>query len=311
MINSNFQLDKLTFDVGGMGIKSILFDQNEKIILEKHIYYPNYEKGQKVKLKTILELINNEIKAHQNKIDLGICIPGILDSKKFEILTESFLVDIKNINIFNELTKNNKNINKLLIENDAKSAALGELDYGYSSIYKDCIFITIGSGVGGAVIIDGKIVNGSNGLAGEISKIYSNLENTDERVLAHVGSTMALQYEYSISSKTNINDINGKLIMEKFKNNDIFAVDAVLKITNALARSILNMSVILNPEVIIVGGGISENKDFIEKLINKTSEYFINQKIDNFMPKIIPCKLGNKAGCYGMLSKLNKEKTNV
>ncbi len=189
-----------------------------------------------------------------------------------------------------------------VVENDVKSAAMGELYYGAGIGSESAFVLTVGTGIGGCLIIDGKIHRGASGHAGEIG--YMPFETDKFEALA---STSAL-VEKSLKSYPDKNLDNGKKIFDAIDKGDEDAKKLVEEMTDILARGISNIMLIANPEVILIGGGISEQKEkFIDPIIEKTKTYVPANIFES--TKIKATKLGNKSGLYGAYA-LYKENIN-
>lgn len=189
-----------------------------------------------------------------------------------------------------------------VVENDVKSAAMGELIYGAGQGYNSAFVLTVGTGIGGSLILDGKIHRGASGHAGEIG--YMPFETDKFEALA---STSAL-VEKSLESYPDKNLDNGKKIFDAIDKCDEDAKKLVDQMTDILARGISNIMLIANPELILIGGGISEQKEkFIDPIIEKVKTYVPENIFES--TKIKATKLGNKSGLYGAYA-LYKENIN-
>ena len=189
-----------------------------------------------------------------------------------------------------------------VVENDVKSAAMGELIYGAGQGYNSAFVLTVGTGIGGSLILDGKIHRGASGHAGEIG--YMPFETDKFEALA---STSAL-VEKSLESYPEKNLDNGKKIFDAIDKGYEDAKKLVDQMTDILARGISNIMLIANPELILIGGGISEQKEkFIDPIIEKVKTYVPENIFES--TKIKATKLGNKSGLYGAYA-LYKENIN-
>lgn len=189
-----------------------------------------------------------------------------------------------------------------IVENDVKSAAMGELIYGAGQGYNSAFVLTVGTGIGGCLILDGKIHRGASGHAGEIGYIPFETDKFEA-----IASTSAL-VEKSLESYPEKNLDNGKKIFDAIDKCDEDAKKLVDQMTDILARGISNIMLIANPELILIGGGISEQKEkFIDPIIEKVKTYVPENIFES--TKIKATKLGNKSGLYGAYA-LYKENIN-
>ena len=179
-----------------------------------------------------------------------------------------------------------------VVENDVKAAAMGEMAYGAGKDYKSAFVLTVGTGIGGALILDGKIHRGASGHAGEIG--YMPFE-TDK--FERLGSTSALVRK--ASEKYPDKDFsNGKKIFEAIDRGDEDAKFLVEEMTDILARGISHIMRIVNPELILIGGGVSEQKEkFLDPIRDKVKSYIPDNIYES--TSIRSTDLGNKSGLYG------------
>ncbi|WP_311481154.1 ROK family protein [uncultured Anaerococcus sp.] len=179
-----------------------------------------------------------------------------------------------------------------VVENDVKAAAMGELTYGAGKGFNSAFVLTVGTGIGGALILDGKIHRGASGHAGEIG--YMPFETDKFEALA---STSAL-VKNSQKFYPDKNFKNGKIIFNAIDDGDEDAIKLVDDMTRFLARGIANIMLIVNPELILIGGGISEQKEkFLDPIIEKVRAY-VPENIFA-ATRIKATELGNKSGLYG------------
>ncbi len=179
-----------------------------------------------------------------------------------------------------------------IVENDVKAAAMGELNFGAGLGFHSAFVLTVGTGIGGCLILDGKIYRGASGHAGEIG--YMPFETNKFEALA---STSAL-VKKSLEAYPEKNLDNGKKIFDAIDAGDADAKKLVEEMTDILARGISNIMLIVNPEVILIGGGISEQKEkFLDPIIEKIKTYVPENIFEKTAIK--PTELGNKSGLYG------------
>ncbi|WP_339033342.1 ROK family protein [Spiroplasma endosymbiont of Cantharis rufa] len=315
------------YDIGGMSTKKIVMDHKNKIISEDVISYDDTKRPNSWQLDAsyVFSLIKKDL-PKDTKINLGISIPGIIDSNNYRILSESALTNINEINL-KDFFKDLKNIEMFKIENDAKAAAYGEYYFGQNQKYKNMLHVTVGTGLGGGIIIDGKIYKGFKGGAGELSKLFSNFDSENMNLVVQSTSTGANLKRYTdsielgklaeiedvVTAKTKDNTkikklIDGKLFMKLVEENETIAVKVFDIWTTSLAKYLVSLNFLMDFEIITIGGGMSSNSKFLDTIIKKTNDYIILFK--NFSPieniNIVKSNLENRAGCYGILAKLIK-----
>ncbi|MEF9984241.1 MAG: ROK family glucokinase [Oscillospiraceae bacterium] len=297
-------------DIGGTAVKMGLFTISGELNLEWSIPTDLRNAGENIISQiasSIKEKLNdNNLTLNQLK-GIGVGVPGPVNSEGIVPLCVNLgWTDKKVAKEFEELCCTN-----VIIANDANAAGLGEIWKGCASGYENVVFITLGTGVGGSIICGQKIAIGKNGISGEIGHL---IVNPFEKEMCNCGRYGCLeQYasatglikrvetllscENNNSILTNLSNITAKDIIDAAKLNDIVANIAVEEVTDKLGFALANISCVIDPEMFIIGGGMSEAGGF---LIDKIAKYY--QKYAFSASKSTPiCKsiLGNKAGIYG------------
>lgn len=195
--------------------------------------------------------------------------------------------------------------------NDANVAALGELWQGGGKGFNNLVMVTLGTGVGGGIVLDGKIVTGSHGAAGELGHMPVVYEDTDvcgcgkkgclEQVASATGivkvTKKLLISEDMPSSLRDIADFTAKDVFDAAKEGDVLANKSVAKLGEYLGIALSHISCVVDPDVFIIGGGVSKAGDF---LINAVTNVYTEKAFHQC--KKTPIKLatlGNSAGIYG------------
>ena len=287
----------LSFDVGGTNIKYSLIDTNGNILKsDKYTTITNREE--------FLNKIEDIVKENSEKIEgLAFSMPGVIDVDKGHMITGGALYELYDYNFKEELEKRIKI--PVEIENDVNCVALAEKWLGNAKENKNFICLTIGTGVGGALFINDKIVRGAKYSAGEFGfMITERLKNTADSTLSMRGSVRGgLIKSYAKKVNQNWEELDGKKIFEYAENGDEIAIETINEFYTNIAYSIFNLIVSLNPEKILVGGEISVRTDFIEKIKEKLEEIkseIVDLKNLEF-PVIERCKFLNDSGKIGAL----------
>lgn len=195
--------------------------------------------------------------------------------------------------------------------NDANMAALGEYWQGGGKGYKNVIMVTLGTGVGGGIIINGKMLAGVNGAGGEIGHMTIDLDEQDvcncgkkgclEQYASATGivrlANRALQTSTKSSKLRELKYISAKEIFDAAKGGDNLASELVEEHGRRLGLALANVACVVDPEVFVIGGGVSKAGDI---LINTTSKYFQEYSFHACRnTKFELATLGNDAGMYG------------
>lgn len=310
----------LGIDLGGMSIKAGLCDENGNILLQDSCPTVRDEDGDRI-LKDMAALCNRVLEQAGVKAEdveyAGIASPGTADSERGVIVYASTLpfLHYPLAEKLSALT----GIRKVYIENDANAAAKGEAIFGAAKGYGDSLFITLGTGVGGGIIVDGKILTGCNFAGAELGHMviihggksctcgrrgclecYASatalIEQTKEKMEANPDSAM---WELCGGE---IDKADGRTAFDAMRKGDAAAKEVVDAYIGYLACGITNFINIFQPEVLSIGGGISnEGENLLAPLreIVEKEQYSRNSEKKTLI-KI--AKLGNRAGIVGAAS---------
>lgn len=282
----------LGIDLGGTKISSAILTRSGKIVATDTI--PTFaSKGVKIVVNRIYQCVQNVCKKAEISLSeiscIGVGAPGPVNSKKGVILNPPNLKGWKKVYLKRILEK--KFNTKVVLENDANCAALAELYFGNGKKFYNFIYITISTGIGGGIIIDKKIYSGSSGSAGEIGHIVIDLNSKIKCSCGKFGHLEGLASGKAIEKIYKISPI---ALAEKLKNNDKSALKIIDEIGYIIGIGLTNLVNILNPQAIIIGGGVSNIGNPLLKKINKTIKQNALAKV-----KILPAKLKNNVGTIG------------
>jgi len=290
----------VSIDVGGTAIKYALFSEKAEIIREGKIPTPKNKKDFK---KAIVTIVN------QYGIDyaidaVGMSMPGFINSETGDTGQTGALMFMEGTN-FVDLFKDEFPY-PLFIENDANCVALAESGYGHAVGVSDFLVLTVGTGIGGALFLNDELYTGSQFKAGELGKMRINYNTHPNSTLHEFAAMPPLIKNYKALELENTPDvITGEHIFEHAKRNERVE-QLITDWVDTLCIGIFNMAVTLNPQKILIGGGVSENPDYIS-LINERMENI--WEWEDFKVPIVACKYYNKAGVTGAYH-LAKEKLN-
>ena len=296
-------------DLGGTFIKGCILTEDGSVIIKDKIKTTN---------ETIAEDIASFVKDLENRAGvkvqaIGVGTPGIVDSKR------GVVVLAKNVGFKNEKLREKiqKHISlPVYVTNDANAAALGEYFVGAGSKYKNLILVTLGTGVGGGIIIDGKLFEGHKSAGAEIGHITLRVRGekctcgrrgcfeaySSATALIRDTKKAMLKDKESVLWKlcdNNIENVNGKTAFDGFELNDKTSIKVVRRYIKYLAEGITDLANIFRPEVILLGGGISGSKDILLKPLDRIlrKEIFAGSR---YAPvRINVASLGNDAGMIG------------
>lgn len=272
-------------DIGGSNVKYGLYGENglgHKGSFKTPDTYPL--------MKEELFQVLSEMKKETEISGAAISAPGAVDSNQGYIGGLSAVPYIHHFNIIEDL-ESFLGI-PVSIENDANCAALAELYKGAARDVNDVLFMVIGSGIGGAVIMDRKLYKGRNLFGGE----FGYMLLTEKDSLSSLGSPVHMARRYS--EETGV-EVEGSEVFLRAEDGDPVAVKHVESLIDGLARGIFNLSCTFNPDRIVIGGGISRREDLIPRLLERTKWYLSGKGAEGLEVDLVPCTFRSDANLIG------------
>lgn len=306
-------------DLGGTTCKLGLFQADGTLMEKWEIPTDTRENGKNV-LPDIAASVEEKIRQHhisrEQIIGAGIGVPGAVNNEG---------VVNRCINLGWGIVPVSKELSSLLsvpvyTANDANVAALGEAWKGSGNGYSSIAMITLGTGIGGGVVLDGQIINGFHGAAGELGHIVVNPEEQDacncgnhgciEQYASATGIVRQARKQLAESSVDSVlrkeQDLSAKSVFDAAKAGDVLAKKIAEEVCDMLGRVIGTICNVINPEAVIIGGGVSRAGDILLELVQ---EGFRNSVFHASRDTVIRlASLGNDAGIYGAMKLLlNKD----
>lgn len=298
-------------DVGGTSVKLGLFDQ-------EHLISKSQFNTVKINL-LVKELVKNiKLLFETNNIDIkylkgiGIGFPGHVDGKNGIVVYSNNLV-AHNYPLVSEIQKE-LNV-PIRISNDANVAAFGEYHFGIGKNYNNIVFVTLGTGVGGGIIIDGKILEGKNGAGAELGHMVisrnGELCSCGRRgCFETYASAKALLKNARVAMNNNPtsilnqmvedpNDLDGIVFFNALEKNDKVAKIVFEEYIENLAEGLTNLANIFRPDAIILGGGISYRGNELMAPLQERLGKMIYGGQWNAKVELMISELKNDAGIYG------------
>ena len=299
----------LGVDIGGTTVKMGLFEETGKLLEKWEIQTRTKEKGKFI-LSDVAESLTGVLRARAidtaSVIGIGCGVPAPVSKTGYvEKSANLGWEDYEAGETLHRLTGL-----KVSIGNDANVAALGEMWQGGGKGYKDLIVMTLGTGVGGGIIVDGGCVTGAHGSGGEIGHITVNPHETRacgcgrkgclEQYASATGiAHMADQKMQKETRKTVLkpHGNTAKDVFDAVKQGDVVAKEVAESFGKALGKAAANLAVVTDPEVFVIGGGVSKAGpvllDYVEKAFQENAFY------GNRNTKFVLATLGNDAGITG------------
>ncbi|MCR4845287.1 MAG: ROK family glucokinase [Eubacterium sp.] len=305
-------MEKYVFgvDIGGTTVKIGLFSVDGEL-LDKWEITTRTDDGGAYILSDIAASIENKITEKGLSKDevkgVGMGVPG-------PVKEDGTVIKCVNLGwgVFNAAEELSGLIGlPVKVGNDANMAALGEYWQGGGKDYNTVVMVTLGTGVGGGIIINGKMLAGVNGAGGEIGHMTIDLEENDvcncgkkgclEQYASATGivrlANRALQTSDKPSKLREVKYISAKEIFDAAKNGDNLALDLVEEHGRRLGLALSNVAEVIDPEVFVIGGGVSRAGEI---LINATKKYYQQYAFHACKnTKFELATLGNDAGMYG------------
>ena len=300
----------LGIDIGGTTVKFGLFNSEGELLYKWEIETRKIENGKYI-LSDIAQSINAILEERNISKDevlgAGVGVPG-------PVKDDGTVLGCVNLgwSVFNV----SKALGELLnipvkVANDANIAALGEMYKGGGKGYRTMIMVTLGTGVGGGVIINNHVIAGATGAGGEIGHINVN---PHEKVSCNCGrkgcleqyasgtgiarlAKEILERESCDSKLRYIENITAKDVFDLAKENDELSIKVIEKFSSILGRALSNIACICNPEVFVIGGGVSKAGDMLLNSIKK--HYLENVFYATADTEFKLAILGNDAGIFG------------
>lgn len=315
----------LGIDLGGTTIKfGILTLEGE--VQEKWAIETNTLENGRYIVSDIVESLKHRLSLYgltkDDFLGIGMGSPGAVD-RTSKTVTGAFNLNWADTQEVGSVIEKEVGI-PFFIDNDANVAALGERWVGAGANNPDVVFVTLGTGVGGGVIADGNLIHGVAGAGGEIGHMIVDPENgfmctcgnkgcletvASATGVVRVARQLAEQYEGSSAIKAAIDNgdtVTSKDIFIAAEDGDKFANSVVERVSRYLGLAAANISNILNPDSVVIGGGVSAAGEFLRSRVEKYFVTFAFPQVKK-STKIKIAELGNDAGIIGAASLANQQ----
>lgn len=296
-------------DVGGTTVKMGLFNVNGEV-LDKWEIKTRTENGGEAILPDIaasaLAKLEEKGIAKDEVAGVGIGIPGPIND-------EGVVPHTANLGWgYKEVTKELEELTGLPCKggNDANVAALGEAWKGGAAGYSNVVMVTLGTGVGGGIIIGGKIITGSNGAGGEIGHLHVDDDIPGhcgcgnkgclEQVASATGITNLANQALAASDKPSMlreGEVSAKTVFDAVKADDELAKEVAERFGKYLGTALANITAIVDPQAIVIGGGVSKAGPILLEYVEKYYQKYCFKSCKDV--KFALATLGNDAGIFG------------
>lgn len=275
-----------TVDIGGTGIKFAAMSKEGEILDKQEIATPDDLDGLLDWLKMLL--------SKREYQGIAMSVPGAVDRKTGTIGGISAVPYIHGFSWYDKLASYELPVH---LENDANCVGLSEL-LAHPEL-ENAACVVIGTGIGGAMIVNGRLHRGKHHLGGEFGYMTTlapaeKLNNWSQ--LASTGNMVRY-----LAEKSGQTDWNGRKIYQEAEAGNTLCQEAIERMNRNLAQGLLNIQYLFDPDVISLGGSISQNKTFIEGVRSAIS-YFVDRYEEyTVTPEIVACTYQGEANLYGAL----------
>lgn len=297
-------------DVGGTTVKLGLFDINGNVIDKWEIPTRTENCGENI-LPDIAAAIKGKMSerqiAKEDIAGVGVGVPGPVDGNG--IVHKAVNLGWGDVDLKKELEALLGGM-KVAGGNDANVAALGEMWKGGGQGHSNLVAVTLGTGVGGGIIINGKILTGASGAGGEIGHIHVEDNETEacgcgnygclEEYASATGITRLANRALKASSKDSVlrnGEVSAKTVFDAVKAGDELAIEVAQKFGEYLGKGLGVVAGVINPEIFVIGGGVSKAGDILFKYIKPSYQKTVFHACKD--TEFALATLGNDAGIYG------------
>lgn len=297
-------------DVGGTTVKCGLFKTDGTLVEKWEIPTRTENSGSEIVpdvAKTIEAKLAEKNISKEEVDGIGIGVPGPVNAEGDVIAA---------VNLFWGYKKLSKELNELTglnvkVGNDANVAALGEAWKGAAAGAKNVILVTLGTGVGGGIIVDGKIVAGHHGAGGEIGHANVMHDETEtcncgnkgclEQYTSATGIVRLAKQELASSEEPSVlreeKELSAKSVLDGYKSGDALSVRVMDKVGEILGGALAMFTAVVDPETIVIGGGVSKaGLPLVDCIASHYKKYAFSACKET---PIVIASLGNDAGIYG------------
>ncbi len=297
-------------DIGGTTVKIGLFDREGCVLDKWEIPTVKDNEGTSI-LPDVAQSIIDKMKekgiGQEDLEGIGVGAPGAVDGDG-NVVNGAVNLGWKSFNIPKAL---NAYIDvPVKAANDANAAALGEMWQGGGKGYSNMVAVTLGTGVGGGIIVDGNILTGACGAAGEIGHIHMNDEETDvcgcknrgclEQYASATGIVRLAKMRLEKDDDPSVlreGEVSAKAVFDAVKAGDKVALEVAGQFGMYLGKGLANVATIVNPEIFVIGGGVSKAGEILLTFVVPEYQKYVFSGCRD--AKFALAELGNDAGIYG------------
>jgi len=302
-------------DVGGTKILAVLMDDHSKILYRHRFPTPVSDDPE-----VLIGEINGALKEGMEKVGgaveelsgLGICVAALVDHREGAAYEAPNLGWHRRVPLKEMLAKYYRC--PILVENDANAAVVGEVKYG-AAVGHDCvIYITISTGIGSGLYLDGKLYRGHTGFAGETGHMKAfgrgrkcGCGGSDCFESWASGEAVARSARLLWPKLQQKGIINTAWVFDQAEANNLLARKIVEKFIEDIGTGLANLVTLLNPSCLVIGGGVvARRPELLEQIRHKIFEQAVKPSVEETQLQILPARLEGDAGIWGMYALLRQ-----
>ena len=273
----------MTFDIGGSAVKFGYWN-NQALEQTGQFVTPDSFDEMVLEMKKTMATMVGDIEG------IAISSPGVVNAETRRIDGLSAVTYLHGFPIFDALETAFGL--PIAIENDANCAGIAEIELGVGKRVKHAVFVVLGTGVGGAIFINRQLYKGAHLFGGE----FGLMLNRRHRILSNEGTMVKVANKYSELTEQ---PTDGKQIFALLEENDELATELVTTMYDDIAHVLYNLQVALDPEMVIIGGGISARPEISQEISRRLEKLLEQQGVASILPEVVSCKFGNDANLIG------------
>lgn len=281
-------MNAIGIDLGGTNVKAVLITQQGEVLAKEIVAIRNSDwRGAVHEAFTKIKMVNVPLSC------IGLAAPGLPDDQNRQIDHMPGRLDGLEGFYWSDFLKS-----EVHVLNDAHAALLAEVNFGIAKGLKNVVMLTLGTGVGGAILINGQLYQGVNQRAGSIGDMSLNSESDEIGFLQVPGSLEDAIGNESVPRRSNHRFQTTRELVEAYAHGDEFATEIWLRSVKKLAVAMCSLINILAPQQIILGGGIAQSNELLFKPLSE----FMNQyewRPDGNATPVVKAQFDDIAGAIG------------
>lgn len=294
----------MAFDIGGTGVKWAVFNSEDDQMMDRGRFATNRESGQDVLDQ--MEKITREIAEHYDLRGIAFSTPGSVETDTGTILSGCIIEGFNGLSL-KKYFEDRFSV-PVVVENDANSATFAEYALGAGKDSKILAVVTLGTGVGGGIVIDGKLLRGTHALGGEFGFMFVNgirEGKPEENIFSNDASTRALEEK---AKRTFGRKVDGIELFALAEEGDETACSVLDEFYRNLAMGLYNICYTIAPDTVLIGGAISQQPALIDEVRRRISALTPSFSVDlTDLIRFDRCQYLDDAGLIGAYALLRSQ----